>query len=92
MSASNAGRKKGSKRRSRWTKEIEALASQFRNADPVLARGTGRLTFEFMAEIDQDSSRNIHFDARNLQCCASVVGYSSEVYICSSARVYERRN
>jgi len=29
------------------------FASQLRNADPVFARGTGRLTFEFMAEIDQ---------------------------------------
>src|ERR1700687_4250020 len=53
--ASNTGRKKGSNRRSRCTKEIDAFASQFRNADPVLAGGTGRLAFEFMAEIDQDS-------------------------------------
>ena len=44
--ASNAGRKKGSKRRSKCTKAVEALATQFKNADPVLGGGIGRLMLE----------------------------------------------
>src|SRR4051812_34417372 len=47
--ASNAGRKSGSTRRSRWSRKVEVSLSQSRNFEPVLARGNGRLAFEFNA-------------------------------------------
>src|SRR5262245_28683883 len=47
--ASNAGRTQGSIRRSICRRNIVVSLTQFRNHEPVLARGIGRLTFEFTA-------------------------------------------
>ena len=44
--ASKGGRKNGSKRRSRCTRAVDVPHSQFRNAEPVLAFGWGRLVLE----------------------------------------------
>jgi hypothetical protein len=45
-SRSNAGRKNGSNRRSRWTNRVDVSASQFRKAEPVFAGGCGRLALD----------------------------------------------
>src|SRR6476660_877059 len=47
--ASNIGRSHGSIRRSICRRNIVVSLAQFRNREPVLARGIGRLTFEFTA-------------------------------------------
>src|SRR6478672_636287 len=50
--ASNIGRSQGSIRRSICRRNIVVLLTQFRNHEPVLARGIGRLTFEFTADMN----------------------------------------
>jgi len=47
--ALNIGRSQGSIRRSICRRNIVVLLAKFRNGEPVLARGFGRLTFEFTA-------------------------------------------
>ena len=47
--ASNAGRIQGSMRRSICKRNIVVSLTQLRKREPVLARGIGRLTFEFTA-------------------------------------------
>ena len=51
-SASKTGRKNGSNRRSKCTSAVDASAIQFKNAEPVLARGMGRSGFELKAVDD----------------------------------------
>src|SRR6266513_1393682 len=43
--ASKAGRKNGSNRRSNWRSLVDTLAIRFSKAEPVFARGIGRSTF-----------------------------------------------
>src|SRR5438067_2849420 len=43
--ASKAGRKNGSNRRSNWRTLVDTFAIRFSKADPVFARGIGRSTF-----------------------------------------------
>src|SRR5262249_41427625 len=49
--ASNAGRKKGSNRRSKCKRNVDVSLNQFKSIEPVLALGIGRLTFEFETDI-----------------------------------------
>ena len=49
LKASNIGRSQGSIRRSICRRNIVVSLTKFRNREPVLARGIGRLTFEFTA-------------------------------------------
>src|SRR5262249_3614535 len=49
--ASNAGRKNGSNRRSKWSRSVEVSATKFRNFEPVLAGGNGRLGLELTVGI-----------------------------------------
>ena len=49
--ASNAGRIHGSNRRSTCRRKVNVSLSQFKNAEPVSARGCGRLAFELETDI-----------------------------------------
>src|SRR5208282_5978341 len=61
--ASNAGRKSGSNRRSRCTKTVEVSLSQFKNAEPVLAFGAGRLILDSVTFKAQTVSRVFQAEA-----------------------------
>src|SRR4051812_14393468 len=64
--ASNAGRTKGSTRRSRRTRKVSRSLSRSRNPEPVLARGCGRLTFEFIGrKVSLGSTGEIQHEQRD---------------------------
>src|ERR1039458_1017754 len=76
--ASNAGRKNGSNRRSTCTRAVDALASQFKNEEPVLAFGMGWSVFEFKASPSKGGESEIR-QLRN--ACLKKDGTSSGVLL-----------
>src|SRR6266403_1890644 len=54
--ASNAGRTNGSNRRSTCRRRVNVSLSESKKTEPVLARGCGRLAFEFESDMDSGSN------------------------------------
>ena len=54
--ASNAGRTNGSNRRSTCRRRVNVSLSESKKNEPVLARGCGRLAFEFESDMDSGSN------------------------------------
>src|SRR5262245_33460137 len=70
---SKAGRKNGSNRRSKWSRSVEVSATKFRNFEPVLAGGNGRLVLELTVEIVPTDCAPIYLSRKSAQRARGVL-------------------